>query len=322
MASFEKVNYSLRPAKSVQQQLAIEGVRQILREIRPENPIYIGLGSIWFTDFMAAHKQLGIEKMISIENCGIGVARAKFNKPFSTVCVQEGEAGEVLEKLYEKDELNQSPWFVWLDYDSHLNEGILNVLKALTIKAPKNSILLTTFNCNRSRYGRLKSEVGQTLERREKLKKLFGDAFPDEVTQQVLKDEATLADLLANLTLDTLDNHVQEAGRSGGFRKAFRMIYSDNARMVTVGGVLPANGHEARVREIVASDEWPCLPEDPIDLPPLTVLEILTLQARHPRETPLTKENAQEELGFVLEDQQLKAFWRYYRYYPVFVRAA
>ena len=91
MPSFDVVNYSLRPNKSIQRALVFEGVRQLMENIDLANAVYIGFGSIWFNDFLTVHKDLNIQEMISIESDEIGIARANFNRPFKTLRIEEGE---------------------------------------------------------------------------------------------------------------------------------------------------------------------------------------------------------------------------------------
>ena len=318
MASFDSINYSLRPAKSIQQQLAFEGVRLLDKEIDLERAMYVGLSSVWFTDFAMVHRMLGIEDMVSIEKDEIAAARARFNKPFRTVTVKEGMAGEVLDAMYDDESVNGRPWIVWLDYDASLNADILDDLKALIEKAPGDTILLATFNGHETNYGRL-ANAGQQ-ERRSYLSELFGDAFDETVSQQALKG-SRLTDLLCSLTLDKLQDYATVVGRSGGFVPAFQMIYADGAPMITVGGVLPTLGDRRRVAGIVAREDWPCLLKGSIQAPPLTMLEALTLQAQHPRPVPLTRDEVRD-LGFDLRDDQLETFARYYRQYPTYVKAS
>ena len=56
MPSFNVVNYSLRPSKSIQRQVVFEGVRNLQSRLDAEDQMYVGFGSIWFTDFILAHK--------------------------------------------------------------------------------------------------------------------------------------------------------------------------------------------------------------------------------------------------------------------------
>jgi len=92
MPSFDAINYSLRPSKSIQRQIVFSGVRMLQANLDLERLAYIGFGSIWFTDFVLAHKLLGIDDMWSIECHDVGYRRALFNAPYATVHVEHGYA--------------------------------------------------------------------------------------------------------------------------------------------------------------------------------------------------------------------------------------
>lgn len=100
MASFDAVNYSLRPSKTIQRQIVFDCVRSLQAGLNLERLVYVGFGSIWFTDFVMAHKLLGIDDMVSLEADDIGYRRAVFNSPFSTVRVKHGYSYDVLPNLY------------------------------------------------------------------------------------------------------------------------------------------------------------------------------------------------------------------------------
>ncbi len=76
MASFDLINYSLRPNKTIQRSLVFESISLLTGHIDLGELVYIGFGSIWFTDFQTAHKDLKIKDLISIEGDDIGFAIA------------------------------------------------------------------------------------------------------------------------------------------------------------------------------------------------------------------------------------------------------
>jgi hypothetical protein len=63
MPSFNIVNYSLRTNKSIQRNLVFEGARILKMGLNLRKLGYVGLGSLWFTDFQTAHKALGVRDM-------------------------------------------------------------------------------------------------------------------------------------------------------------------------------------------------------------------------------------------------------------------
>lgn len=87
MYNFDPINYSLRPNKVIQRQVAFDGLAMFASALNLARAKYVGFGSIWFADFILAHKRLGISDMLSVEVDEITYKRAKFNAPFRTITV-------------------------------------------------------------------------------------------------------------------------------------------------------------------------------------------------------------------------------------------
>lgn len=311
MASYDTINYSLRPSKIIQRQLVFSAVRHLQAHLDMDHLVYVGFGSIWFSDFSLAHKALNIQDMISIEAHEVGYKRARFNSPYATVQVRHGLSNVVLPELYSDVALCARPWFVWLDYDYDLNESVRDDVRSVIENAPANSIFVITFNGLETKYG-------AAADRAERLRQLLGSVVPDSLTKADCKDEA-MQQTLATLTLDYMASVAAELARPGGFVRAFRVVYRDNAPMVTVGGILPAKGAAAVARNEISNPAWPALVSAPVRAPHLTAREAAALQARLPSQTALTRADVQA-LGFDLEEDQLAAFQRYYREYPSFAQ--
>jgi hypothetical protein len=312
MPSFDAINYSLRPSKSIQRQIIFNGVTLLQRSLDLERLAYVGFGSIWFTDFILAHKLLGVDDMVSIECDDIGYQRAKFNVPYATVRVEHGDSCDILTALYKNERLSGRPWMVWLDYDYELNESARDDVRSLVENVPANSIVLITFNGIDRRYGQ------RPAERPARLRTLLGSVVPDDLSPTDCKEDLMQA-TLANLALDFMQSTAAELARPGGFIPAFRVLYKDSAPMVTVGGVLPAKGAARIASDVVNAANWPARPSKSIKAPHLTMREAATLQCKLPSATKLSRAVVQE-LGFDLEDEQIEAFETYYRQYPAFAQ--
>lgn len=311
MPSFNVVNYSLRPSKSIQRQLVFGSLRVLQSHLDLDNTVYVGFGSIWFTDFVMAHKMLGIVDMVSIEGHEIGYKRAIFNSPFATITVKNGLSGAILPELFADERLRRRPWLIWLDYDYVLNEAVVDDLRKVIENAPENSVLLVTFNGHEQKYG-------SAAERPERLREVLGDVVPDDLSKQSCRDDR-MQETLADLTLDFLKSTAAEMARPGGFVPAFRVIYQDGAPMVTVGGVLPAKGAAKIAADVVGSADWSAMPASPIKAPNLTIREAAVLQSLLPRPEPLTRDDI-HKLGFDLEEHEIEAFQSYYLHYPSFAQ--
>lgn len=312
MASFDVVNYSLRPSKNIQRQLIFGGISLLKSRLEINDFVYVGFGSIWFTDFVLAHKSLEIRDMVSMEADEIGYSRAIFNRPFATVCVRQGYSSQVLEEMYTDRELCNRPWIIWLDYDVSLDEGIRDDIRSVLERAPENTIFLVTFNGRDRLYGR------RPRERKPRLQDLLGAVVPDELDgKNCIGDR--MQDTLASLVLDFMQAVVAESSRKGGFKPAFRAIYKDTTPMVTVGGMLPSDAQAELVQQAIGEERWNCRLEERIVAPLLTLREAATLQSLLPRIDELSREAVRAE-GFDLDEDQIAMFQRYYREYPMFAQ--
>lgn len=311
MSSFSLVNYSLRTNKSIQRSLVFEGVRLLKSGLKLSRLGYIGFGSLWFTDFVTAHKALGIRHMYSMERDKVGYARAKFNQPFKTIHVQRGACSQLLPKFLATQAGAGRPWLIWLDYDTGLDSEIVDDLRAVVEKAPSNSILIVTMNCR---------NLGKPNQRATRLRALLGTVVPDELGTADCQDERIPSTLL-NLLTDFLVSAAANVARPGGFSPAFRVAYQDGTPMITFGGALPSKENVAAVQKIVGSRNWPSIVSKPVTVPPLTLREAASLQSELPRSRPLTR-SAVRALGFDLEVEHLRSFEKFYRYYPFYAQIA
>ena len=312
MPSFDIINYSLRPSKVIQRQIIFGGLRTLKSCLGLDQIVYIGFGSIWFTDFIMAHKLLDVRDMVSIESNDIGYKRALFNMPFATVRVYHGTSSKIIPTLIDDENFYSCPWVVWLDYDGSFDETVMQDTRLIIEQAPENTIFITTFNGLDKKYSPVPKD------RPSRLHELFEDVVPDDLSKEECKGDQ-MQKTLANLAMESMVAIAAESGRLGGFVPAFKVIYKDSAPMVTVGGILPTSVNKSTAQDQVNNVNWRCCPSERIVAPHLTIREAATLQAQLPSEQGLTRKSVQK-LGFDLKEEQITAFEQYYREYPAFAQ--
>lgn len=310
MSSTDQINFALRQNKAIERQIAFEGIQQLLNAMTARDAVYVGLGSVWFIDFLLAHRMLGCTKMVSIEQDEIVYRRAKFNRPWRTVDVRHGWSGEVIPDLLREPAYADRPWIVWLDIDNAVDEGHIAEIRSLAADLPANSLLLTTFKAVDSTYG-------TPADRNARLKSLFGDAIDDApfATSAEAKDQHRMMAVLSQAMLDSVESSTMQSGRVGGIVPAFRLMYKDAMPMITVGWALPSAATSAEARSIVAASSWAAMDTEPIITPPLTHKELLALQTRMPSARPLS-EAAVTRLGFALDRGARASYSKHYLRYP------
>jgi hypothetical protein len=314
MSSTNVVNFSLRQNKSIERGIVFDCLGDITRLLQLSHLVYVGLGSVWFSDFVLAHRLLGIDTMISIESDEVIYKRAAFNKLYRTLEVIKGSSADVIPRLVERDDLVGRPWIAWLDFDDDIDRDKLDELVELIRILPSDSILLTTFSAYAAKYGRNEN-------RPEYLKLLFRDAAPEGISSLDTRKQEELTGILAESTERYLTSSAIQSGRPGSFIPTIRLMYRDSAPMATVGGVLPRPENEESVRQLVNDVHWPGRSAKLIQVPHLTAREVLALQSGLPSGLPITRDDVRQ-LGFDLQEDQLDSYVEHYIRYPQFSQVA
>lgn len=310
-SSYRKINYSLRPAKNIERKMMVD----VLRRLRAFAPLteyrYVGLGSTYFSDFALFHKALDVRDMTSIEEDEQNAERFEFNTPFGCVTMAFGHSTDVLPTLaWDKETI------VWLDYDGSLDGPTLADVRFVVAEAQPGSVLAITVNAHPVR---LDAQPGR-------LEKLRNDVEKENVPAEVTSDTDLAGWKLAQVCRQIVDNTVaatlrdRNAGVSEDeqlkYLQLFNFHYQDDAKMLTVGGLLYRANQEEKVLEC-ALDDFAYVKHDVdahlIEVPNLTFREMRRLNEQLPRD---------EELGAPgVPEEDVKRYEKVYRYFPTFVDA-
>ncbi len=122
-ATFEKLNYGLRPAKNIERKMMCEALARLSRLAPLKTYAYIGFGAVGFHDFVLFHQRLGIDDMTSVEGYIEAQQRIEFNRPYSCIKMRWGLSYDVIPTL----KLTRRS-IVWLDYDKPLHAKMLGEL--------------------------------------------------------------------------------------------------------------------------------------------------------------------------------------------------
>ena len=142
--SFEKINYIFRPKKQIERKIIIELFQNIQNtlDIPVSEYQYIGLGSIYYYDFILFHKYLNIRDMISLDDKE-DFNRFEFNKPFDFITFKNMSTTDFL----SKNDLNKKS-FIWFDYDSSLIRYNKKYKSFINTEAIFDDIMLIANKCN------------------------------------------------------------------------------------------------------------------------------------------------------------------------------
>ncbi len=311
--SFAKINYTLRPNKNVERKLIVECLFGLNEAFPIQEYAYIGMGSMWFVDFVLVHKKLLIEKMISIEK-EIYAERAEFNKPYDCIKVIPGDTSMVLPEL----DFESRPTIAWLDHETGLDGPVLEDVRIVCENAKNGSVLLVTVNANFRKLDGIKDKTGKPMKRVDALRQYAGDLVPPNLDRKNILER--FPEVLAEILFAHVKSTIKASGRLERFYPLFNIFYRDTSPMLTIGGMIAKEGDKEKLDCCGLFRRFDCATGEKqftINVPHLTVKEKIALDEMLPRtEFPSVEEI--EEKGFPLDKEDIEAYCRFYRHYPVF----
>ena len=283
---------------------------------------YIGMGSVYFSDFHLFHNSLGIHEMVSIEREKHYEKRFEFNRPFRCVKIEFGESSDVLNLL---DWGQRS--IVWLDYDGKLAPSVLSDLQTVAQKAASGSVVVVSINVEAGRPPHdLTTVEQQNAWRLKSFEDQTGSAFmPAGLEGDELRGKNYGSVCWRVLTAALTEQLTKRNGRSDVrpdtmfAKQIFHFRYSDGAPMLTVGWLLHSDGDSKLADSCGMSGAMFKSGDTPlvIEAPKLTPKEIRHLNACLPDGPPVsstTIDKIHNTTG--LGDADISKFASVYRYYP------
>lgn len=328
--NFERINYSLRPAKHIERKMFCEtfGRLSILENIK--NYRYIGMGSAYFSDFSLFHKTLGINKLLSIEGAADyqSKRRIKFNKPFACIDIKFGWTDKILPKL---------PWdkwqeksIVWLDYTDKIQEFMISDIDTVLFKVKPGSVFLISVDITEDDEMDKEKNPENLSAKKFRLKMLTenvgNESIPPRAHDMVLniEDNKTIVrEIIHNAFLSVIRR------RNGGlkeseqiqYKQLFNLHYKDTADMLTVGGIIYTKEQEIKVGEMFDHLDFVRNDEDcfSVRVPKLTYREIHALDKVLPPKMTTKKKRVKDDLSKIpLSAIDKKNYESIYRYFPTF----
>ncbi|CAJ0809499.1 hypothetical protein LMG19083_04948 [Ralstonia psammae] len=312
-ASFRRIDYSLRPAKHAERRMLCDVFRRLRPFGRVEDYVYVGFGSVWFSDFALFHRALGIKRMISIEQAEAARDRIEANKPFQ-IPVIYNQSTNVLPTL----DWSQNQ-FLWLDYDDPLSMDMMLDMRAVASRAKSGTVLAVSVQCSTApQIAAARDEGGATAVER------FTQVFGRERTPPDLKELQLYGWQYGQLSRSMLYREVESAlsirnaqagARKMNFRSICEIEYEDGAKMTTIVGIFH-DDDAAPLIEQCHFDTLDFLTGKPqpirISVPKLTPREFRKLEAQLPLPA-----GTQLDVG-TMPPSEAHRFAELYRYLPNF----
>jgi hypothetical protein len=296
-----RFSYTFRPGKHIERRMLVDACRR-LRSFAPlQDYEYVGFGGFEFVDFELMHRELGISRLVSIEQDSYAKDRSLFNRPVQGVTVHFNRASDVLPDLLDIPVLR----ILWLDYEQRLNREVLQDVATAARRLQAGSLLIATVNAHPpkpadSRRAVLVEDVGT-------------DRVPATATDASLAQWG-LADVQRRILTDEIENALTLRNDKARFEQIFYFQYSDDAQMMTWGGVLltPAQD-EGWINASFGELEQVRRGDQPmrIEVPLLTVKEAIYLNSQLP-----SQPGSGGLAAAAIPESQLRAYASLYRWYP------
>jgi len=289
------LDYGDRQSKQVTRRIFVEALKRLQAIDRLSNYSYVGFGAYQFLDFDLVHRQLGIDRMTSIESDEDLIARCHFNAPYRAIDILEGTATTLIPTLDWSGKC-----IVWLDYTQRLRADEMADCENVALRLQPGSVLAITLNCH----------PGEDGKRRAALAKAVGsENVPIGITESKLGEwglAKTQRELVTSLLHRTL------AGRGDGvnWQQILNIQYRDDARMQMIVGIVD----HADLHDEIQGCRFEDMPEVSIDAEPLVVdLPALTLRERQAIGKKLPSSRSLREFAGI-SARDLAAYAKFYRW--------
>ena len=309
--SYRRINYGLRPAKSIERKMFITLCERLRSLSSLESYRYVGLGSPYFTDFSLMHRSLGLTQLLCIEREVNDQARFDFNRPFNCIDILYGESTEVLTQI----DWRHIPSIIWMDYDDPISENTLTDIATIMGGAEAGSLAMLTVRAQANDFGHTPDERLEELRTR----------FPDRAPANAASKDVTATNFAA-LVWRMIDGEIRRvleerttalpSGNRFEYLQLVHFRYSDSTPMITVGGLF----FQAGQRTLVQQCDFESLDFVRFDSEPFKIrVPKLTFKEQRYIESQLPNGAFPGSPG--VPSQDIPAYRASYRHFPTFAEA-
>ncbi len=313
--SYERVPYPVRPSKQVERKLFVEVFQRLADHgISVRDATYIGLGSVFYVDFLLFHKYLYVDHMVCSENSGDD-NRMKFNLPYKFIDLRLSDVSALIPEIEEGRR-----YLIWLDFDQPLGRPMLDTIGGFVRRLSSGSIFIVTIDAQHRVDEEVMLEEDFTLQEYEdhvchEMNRELGRYIGKCVVRSDLSQNE-----LPRVLVRAIEGKVKEvfSRRSGmDFLRLFNFKYADGAQMLTYGGIVC----NLSLRTELSKVDWTSWDgvetgREPrsLTVPPLTHKEKQWLDSHMKKKD----RKVSRHMPFELKDSARDAYLRYYRHYPTY----
>jgi hypothetical protein len=303
------LQYDSRPAKQVERRMMLDAFQILLSVGFPIRDYkYLGMGSVFFWDYLLFHKLLGLKSLTSVEIDDSITRRVAFNRPFRTISVRMTPIGTVLEQLETGDD-----HLVWMDYDDKLSGSMLEDAAQAGTRLGRGSICFITVDVEPPS---LDLEAGQELRAAwmEYFRGVAKGHWEPAWTAENF-ERGMIADRTTELLRRAIESGIR--GQAKSFLPLCHFLYRDgDNQMMTIGGMFGGRREMNRIQssELTSAVYYRSDFENPyrIRVPRFTRRERYLLDRMMPRNT------GWQPKEFEAKEEDLVSYSEIYRFLPAY----
>ncbi len=312
--SDEKINYQIRPAKSIQRKMVCSLIREIQIKGGLQDFRYIGMGAKYFSDFVLLHNQFGTTNMISLESEEEKKEKYEFNKPLGFIKIEYGYSYNLLPQLIDWDKQDN---LVWLDYDDAISAKVFDDMQTVVLNCHSGDMLIVTINASIGGENQSK--------KKEQLMARLGNHFDERIPLDRCTSKR-LPQLESELMMNYLNELIKQKHRLHGsdliVEQLLSIKYQDSAPMLSLGVLFMDEALKEKIDYRQLRCKFPfvsnCNEMYELKVPSLTNKEIQFIL----REIPLENGKYSYEAFHGITEDEIKQFESIYRYYPYYTESA
>jgi hypothetical protein len=302
------LQYDLRPAKQVERRMMLDAFQVLLAAGFPiRDYMYLGMGSVFFWDYLLFHKLLGIKQLTSVEVDESITRRVNFNKPFNVVNVRMTTIGSALQSVGEERHL------VWMDYDEKLSTNMLADITQAATKLGSESICVITVDVEPPN---VEQQNGRPLneEWKEYYRGIAGSLWdPSWDTEEFV--QASLWKRVSHLIHNAIQSGL--AGQAKLFLPMFHFLYRDgDHQMMTVGGMFGINRTRTRIQQSELRDA--IYFRDNFRNPYEIRVPRFTRRERYLLDQAMPRRHGWTPTEFEAREEELQSYSQIYRFLPAY----
>lgn len=311
--SFEKVNYSVRIAKQLERRLFVETLQRLSKAgYIISDYAYIGLGSVFYIDFVMFHRYLFINEMRCVERARIR-DRMDFNLPYGFVDLNICKVSTIVPSVS-----TTRKHLVWLDYDTGLDSDIIGDIDGFAGRLAKDSVLIVTVDAqprppSPQYYRRLsRRDLDETYA--SYLNREFGLFVSGGVTRrQVSKEE--IPKLFAEAIRSRIQSTLALSRSPLEFIQLFNYTYDDGTQMLTVGGIIGDTSDRAR---LAANGIFDMPFVETGSIPRVMTVPPITTREKNWFDQKAVAATRRPRYPFTMDPAFVDTYLQLYRHYPAF----